>query len=311
MPHHVSSIIESSRIDSSSNIRAFVHILSGAVIGAECNIYSGVFVDSNVIVGDRVTINCGVQLWSGLRLQNDVFVGPNATFTNDIFSRRHGHIKSVPETLICEGANIGANATIFSGITIGRRAMISAGAVVTKSVPPFAIVEGNPGRIIGYANAGLRSDAQAAVFIPTEPGATFLSVRGVTIHRFKSVHDLRGDLAVANFEREIPFMPKRQFLVYHVPSTELRGEHAHYKCHQFLIAAHGSLAVMVDDGHQRQEVFLESPDQGLYLPPLTWGVQYKYSCDAVLLVYASHIYDASDYIRDYDTFIAAVGQEIQ
>ncbi len=310
MSQHPSSIVESSKVDPSSRIWAYVHILPGAVIGVDCNICDGVFIEGDVIVGDRVTVKCGVQLWNGLRVENDVFIGPNATFTNDIFPRSRDHSKPIPETRVCEGASIGGNATILPGITIGRRAMIGAGAVVTKSVPPFAIVVGNPGRIIGYSNAGGRTAKQAVAAIPVIPGISSLNVRGVTVHRFKSVHDLRGDLTVGNFEHEIPFNPKRHFLVYNVPGTEVRGEHAHHSCQQFLIAAHGSVSVMADDGYHRQEVVLDSPDQGIYLPPLTWGVQYKYSRDAVLLVFASHAYDSVDYIRDYDAFVDIVSQKI-
>ena len=310
MPHHPLALVESQFVDKSTKIWAFAHVLPGAVIGAGCNICDGVFIEGDVTIGDRVTVKCGVQLWNGLRIENDVFIGPNATFTNDIFPRSRDHSKPIPETRVCEGASIGANSTILPGITIGRRAMIGAGAVVTKSVPPFAIVVGHPGRIVGYANASGRPTKQSTMAIPSEPGIANLAVRGVTVHRFKSVHDLRGDLAVGNFERDIPFIPKRHFLVYHVPGTEVRGEHAHHACHQFLIAANGRVAVMADDGYQRQEVVLEGPDQGIYLPPLTWGVQYKYSSDAVLLVFASHAYDPADYIRDYDTFVSVVREKV-
>jgi UDP-2-acetamido-3-amino-2,3-dideoxy-glucuronate N-acetyltransferase len=307
---HSSSLCETSKIGCGTKIWAFTHILSGAIIGSNCNICDGVFIEGNVVIGDRVTVKCGVQLWNGVRVENDVFIGPNATFTNDDFPRSLDHSKPILETRICEGASIGANATILPGVVIGRRAMIGAGAVVTKSVPPFAIVVGNPGRIIGYSNSGGRPAKQSSVAAPNVAGVTPLSVRGVTVHRFKAVHDLRGDLTVGNFEHEIPFTPKRHFLVYNVPSTEVRGEHAHYSCHQFLIAANGSVSVMADDGNQRQEVLLDSRDQGIYLPPLTWGVQYKYTSDAVLLVFASHAYDSDDYIRDYDAFVGIISKQL-
>jgi hypothetical protein len=184
--------------------------------------------------------------------------------------------------------------------------MVAAGAVVTKSVPPFAQVVGNPARIVGYVNAlehVILNHAQ-----PSEvEGVEKLGVGGVTLHRFKSVDDLRGCLSVSEFEKDLPFTPKRHFLVFGVPGKDVRGEHAHRVCHQFLIAAHGSVAVVADDGVTRKEVLLDHPSKGFYLPPLTWGIQYKYSADAVLLVYASHLYDASDYIRDYDEFLAIVG----
>lgn len=309
---HPQALVESTDIGIGTRIWAFAHVLPGARIGSECNICDGVFVEGGATIGNRVTIKCGVQIWSGVRVADDVFIGPNATFTNDVFPRSGDHSKPLLETIVCDGASIGANATIVPGITIGRKALIGAGAVVTKSVPPFAIIVGNPGRIVGYVNSsGLpRKSSTSASLVPSEPGVAALEVRGVTVHRFKSAHDMRGDLTVGNFGNEIPFIPKRHFLVHNVPSTEVRGEHAHYACHQFLIAAHGSIAVMADDGYQRQEVLLDSPDQGVYLPPLTWGVQYKYSVDAVLLVFASHPYDAADYIRDYDKFTATVREKV-
>ena len=105
----------------------------------------------------------------------------------------------------------------------------------------------------------------------------------------------------------MPFQPKRYFIVFDVPSAETRGEHAHKVCQQFLMCPHGSVAIMVDDGRRREEVVLDTPNLGIYLPAMIWGVQYKYSRDAVLLVFASHYYDPKDYIRDYGEFLAAKG----
>jgi UDP-2-acetamido-3-amino-2,3-dideoxy-glucuronate N-acetyltransferase len=121
------------------------------------------------------------------------------------------------------------------------------------------------------------------------------------------VIDSRGNLTVGEFDRHIPFLPKRYFMVYQVPLVESRGEHAHRECHQFLICARGRMTVAGDDGIQRQEYVLDRPDVGFYMPPMTWGTQYNYSPDAVLLVFASHYYDAADYIRDYDEFVALAG----
>lgn len=118
--------------------------------------------------------------------------------------------------------------------------------------------------------------------------------------------DGRGNLTVAEFGGEIPFAVKRFFMVYQVPLVQIRGEHAHYKCHQFLIAARGSISVMVDDGVNKDEFLLNKPNLGVYMPPLVWGVQCKYSHDACLLVFASDYYDADDYIRDYSDFMRIV-----
>lgn len=121
-----------------------------------------------------------------------------------------------------------------------------------------------------------------------------------------SVVDVRGNLTAGEFGRDIPFDVKRYFMVYQVPLVKVRGEHAHRECHQFLICVRGKISVIADDGTKREEFLLDRPDLGLYLPPMVWGVQYNYSPDAVLLVFASHYYDPGDYLRDYDEFLALV-----
>ena len=302
---HPKSIVESDQIGSGTKIWAFAHILPGAVIGKDCNICDGVFIEGNTTIGDRVTIKCGVQIWSGIQISDDVFIGPNATFTNDIFPRSLDHSKPILLTKVLSGASIGANATILPGITIGKKAMVGAGAVVTKSVPANAVVFGNPARIIGYTN----TDQHISTIMPVLPegvGKKELQVGGASLYRFKSINDLRGDLTVGNLPSEVPFIPQRFFIVSNVPSTDVRGEHAHKECHQFLIAMHGAVSCLVDDGRIREEVRLEGPKVGLYMPPKVWGVQYKYSSDAVLFVFASHPYDPEDYIRDYDDFLKLV-----
>lgn len=203
-------------------------------------------------------------------------------------------------------AVIGGNATIRAGMRIGAHARVEPGAVVTRSVPPYAIVEGNPARIVGYVDADARRAETGAGGAALALGARATRVRGVTLHRFRHVPDLRGSLSVGEFEREIPFVPQRYFLVFDVPTAETRGEHAHLACAQFLIAVAGSVSVVADDGANREEFVLDRPDVGVHLPPMTWGIQYKYTPDAVLLVFASHYYDAGDYIRDYDLFLAEV-----
>ena len=117
---------------------------------------------------------------------------------------------------------------------------------------------------------------------------------------------MRGNLVAGGFESDVPFSVKRCFMIFDVPSENVRGEHAHRTCHQFLVCARGSCRVVVDDGRVREEIALDRSDLGLHIPPMTWGIQYRYSRDALLLVFASHAYDAADYIRDYDAFIAAV-----
>ena len=130
---------------------------------------------------------------------------------------------------------------------------------------------------------------------------------GFKLIQLSNIIDQRGNLTAGEFGKSIPFEVKRYFMVYQVPLVEVRGEHAHRECHQLLVCARGRISVAADDGRTRDEFILDRPDIGLHLPPMTWGVQYKYSPDAVLLVFASHYYDADDYIRDYDEFVALAG----
>jgi serine acetyltransferase/dTDP-4-dehydrorhamnose 3,5-epimerase-like enzyme len=302
---HETAIVESPSIGAGTRIWAFAHVLPGAVIGAACNICDQTFIENDVRLGDRVTIKCGVQIWDGITLEDDVFVGPNATFSNDPFPRSQRHPERYARTLVKRGASIGANATILPGLTIGEKAMVGAGAVVTRDVPPMAIVAGNPARIVGYDGAGsLSVEAESAT--PAEVGVTATRVAGVTLHRLPHVRDLRGDLSFGEIGGQIPFEIKRYFLVYSVATKEIRGEHAHRSLHQFLICVHGRCHVVADDGTNRQEFVLDSPTIGLYLPPMVWGIQYKYTEDAVLLVLASDKYDPGGYIRDYSEFLELV-----
>lgn len=135
------------KIGEKTTVWAFVHILPGAEIGEECNICDHVFIEGDVSIGNRVTVKCGVQIWDGLRIEDDVFIGPNATFTNDAFPRSKQEFELLL-THVKKGATIGANATILPGITIGAEAMVGAGAVVTKDVPAKTLVVGNPAKVI-------------------------------------------------------------------------------------------------------------------------------------------------------------------
>lgn len=300
---HPSSLIMTNKIGRDTKIWAFCNILEGATIGKSCNICDHVFVENDVVIGDRVTVKCGVQLWDGLRVEDDVFIGPNVTFTNDKFPRSKAHQEKVLVTTVCQGSSIGANSTILPGITIGKNAMVGAGSVVTKDVPPNSIVMGNPARVTAYVD--ISKPIQADV-IPTdnlhENEVVDSVVNGVKIIYLSEHEDIRGTLNVGEYLKHVPFPVKRFFLVYKVPTKEVRGEHAHKLQHQFLVCVHGSMNVILDDGQKRCEVELSRPSVGIYIPPLTWGIQYKYSNDAVMLALASDYYDPADYIRDYDEF---------
>jgi acetyltransferase-like isoleucine patch superfamily enzyme len=143
--HHLSEVY-STHIGAGTRIWQYVVVLEGARIGRECNICSHCFIENDVIVGDRVTVKSGVQLWDGIRLEDDVFVGPNATFTNDQFPRSKQHPGRFPVTTVQRGASIGGGAVLLPGVTIGVNAMVAAGAVVTKDVEADLLVAGVPAR---------------------------------------------------------------------------------------------------------------------------------------------------------------------
>jgi UDP-2-acetamido-3-amino-2,3-dideoxy-glucuronate N-acetyltransferase len=296
---HRTALVESEHIGEGTQVWAYAHILPGARVGRNCNICDHTFVENDVIIGDRVTIKCGVQLWDGLRVEDDVFIGPNATFTNDRFPRSRQHLAEYPRTVIKRGASIGANATLAPGIVIGEMAMVGAGAVVTHNAPPHSKLAGNPARIIGYVDA---TPEVPPAKLAEESHAEALGE--ATVYRLPRAEDLRGSLSFGEVYRQVPFEVKRYFLVFGVTSEHIRGEHAHRTLHQFLVCVAGRCHVVTDDGTSRHEVVLDSPAKGVYLPPMVWATEYKFTPDAVLLVLASEYYDSDDYIRDYGEFLA-------
>lgn len=265
--------------DPTSKISPHAYVSELAEIGPECSIDVGAFLPSNVRIGGHVTI------------------GPNVTFES---SANSGH-----DILVGDNVFFGAGAVICADLTVASGSRVSPGAVVTRSVPQGAIVEGNPAQIVGYVDAQ-RPQSSPILKQVTGQNNEELLVKGVRIVNFPVIPDLRGMLTVGEFEKQIPFAPKRYFMVYGVPNREVRGEHAHLECHQFLICTQGSCTVVADDGYRKVEIVLDSPSKGVYLPPLTWGIQYKYTDNALLLVFASHYYDSEDYVRDYDSFLDLV-----
>jgi len=147
--HHLADVAEC-QIGHGTRVWQFVVILKGAKIGNECNICAHTLIESDVVIGDRVTVKSGVQIWDGSVIGNDVFIGPNATFSNDLYPRSKQYPKQFNSVTIQNGASIGANATLLPSITIGEKAMVGAGAVVTKNVPARAVVVGNPAKIVRF-----------------------------------------------------------------------------------------------------------------------------------------------------------------
>ena len=300
---HASSDVKTIKIGSGTNVWQYCVILEEAEIGSDCNICANVLIENDVTLGNRVTVKSGVQLWDGVRVCDDVFIGPNVTFANDIFPRSKKKPQSFLSTILGKGASVGANATILPGIKIGENAMVGAGAVVTKNVPPNAIVAGNPAVIIGYSNIEKKQRELNGQKIKESISVEHLDVGGCALYQLPLASDIRGTLSVAEEGQHIPFKPKRCFWIFDVPSKEVRGEHAHKTLHQYLICIKGSVSVVIDDGKKSSEVVLNHSNLGLYIPPKVWGIQYKYTSDAVLLVLASDAYDADDYIRDYADFL--------
>ena len=300
------SDVQTKSIGEGTSIWQYCVVLKGAVIGSDCNICANCFIENDVTISNRVTIKSGVQLWDGITVEDDVFIGPNVTFTNDLFPRSKQQPETFEKTIIKKGASIGANATILAGISIGKNAMIGAGAVVTKDVPPNAIVIGNPARITGYANSHKETllDANQGPLGGDDGGS---NVKGVELYTLPIIKDLRGSLSFAEIDQFLPFTPQRYFLVYDVKSHEIRGEHAHRSIEQFLVCVKGECSVVVDDGKNREEYILNSPGVALHIPAMVWGIQYKYSHDASLLVLASGKYDPDEYIRNYNEFLELVG----
>ena len=231
----------------------------------------------------------------------------------------------IAESAVFAGAGItvGAGAilepacVIGTGVSIGRGAWLRAGAVALRDVPPNAILEGNPAEVVGYRPSSDQVQRTthhvdlAQYLDPPRPTRIDLAVGGGALYLMRKIGDPRGSLTVGELPDELPFQPARYFTIFDVPSTELRGEHAHRRCEQFLLCVHGSCRVLLDDGVDRCEVTLDRPDVGVHMPPMIWGTQYRYSRDAVLLVFASRPYENEDYIRDYDTFLAEVEAQEQ
>ncbi len=231
------------------------------------------------------------------RIEPGVTFGPRVILAGD-------------DIVIRTDARLDAACIIGEGVTVGQGAWVRAGAVVLRSVPPNAIVEGNPAQVVGYLNGSQSGDRPDPRHIDihnfntiTRPAKVPLGVAESALYLMRRITDARGALTVGEVPTEVPFSPARFFVVFDVPSIELRGEHAHKLCDQFLICLHGSCRVLLDDGSQRCEVTLDRPDMGIYMPAMIWGTQYRYSSDAVLLVFASRTYEADDYLRTYDAFL--------
>jgi len=305
--HPLALVDRGASIGARTVVSAFARIAGGAHVGRACEIGEHVLIERGAEIGNRVTIASGAKLAAGVLIEDGVSIGANATFTNHRRARGPQRSAQAAGPVVRAGAVIGANATILPGVTIGQSASVGAGTVVTRDVPPNAIVAGNPAQLQGYVDSIASDRPPLAVGRDRRgSGARKLAVKGVVLHQLPLIRDIRGNLSVGEIGKGLPFAPRRYFVITDVPNDKVRGEHAHRKLRQFLVCLRGRCSVVVDDGKRREEVVLDSPDIGLYVPPMIWAVQYKYSADAVLLVFASAEYDPADYIRDYDGFLRRV-----
>lgn len=147
---HPLSDVKSNNIGSDTRIWQYCVVFAGAVIGRNCNLCAHTLIEGDVVLGNNVTVKSGVFLWDGTRIEDDVFIGPNATFTNDPIPRSKVYPETFDGIRVRRGASIGANATLLPGVIVGQYAMVGAGAVVTRDVPDYAVVVGNPARVIRY-----------------------------------------------------------------------------------------------------------------------------------------------------------------
>ncbi|MEP6482199.1 MAG: WxcM-like domain-containing protein [Rhodoglobus sp.] len=298
---HPQSIVGAVDIGEGSTVAAFSRISSGAVLGRDVKVEENVSIGPDVTLDDRVVVQGGAQVWGSVRIGAGAIIGPNVTFAPGSPDSDPGLEQAM--TVIGPGAMINAGTVVLAGVKVGRKAITMPGSVVTLDVPAHAIAAGNPAQVTGYTDTNNRRLApQPHVDAVSESDA----LDGARLMRLTTAVDMRGSLVALEFGDRFPFAPQRFFFVYGVPSRDVRGEHAHRECHQFLVCVNGSVKAVTDDGASRVEHQLDDPSVGLYMPPLTWGTQYAYSSDAILVVFASHSYDPDDYIRDYSAFRAEI-----
>lgn len=287
---HPTADVQSQHIGAGTVVWQYSVVLPRAVIGTQCNINCHCFIENDVIIGNNVTIKSGVYLWDGLRVADGVFIGPNVTFINDKHPKSKKYPDSFLKTYIEDGASIGAGSVIMGGITIGQNALIGAGSIVTKSVLPNTIVYGSPAHEMLRTNVRLRTGH-------------------VSNDQINTIVDQRGNISIIEGLNNIPFEIKRIYYIWGNQDNQQRGGHAHKTLHQFFIAVHGSCWLSIDNGTEKEEYFLGSPESGVLLSPCLWRDIHDFSYDCVLLVLASQLYEESDYIRSYQEYLEYLRNE--
>lgn len=286
---HPTAVVASAEIGEGTRVQEYAVIRDGVRIGDRCLVDSHCTLNQGVVMGDRVSISEGVHLAAGVRIGDDVSIGPNSVIGSDRASARK-------DTMIRDGATLGANVTVAPGVDIGQFSCIEAGSVVTANVPPGATVVGNP--------AVMQLNPTPAVDQPRTHQTQQSAMNGVQFLSLREIQDVRGTLTVCQWNQHLPFVPRRIFFLHGVPDKNVRGAHAHKECVQALVCFNGSVNVLLDDGQHREEFVLDSSQTALIIPAGIWATQFHYSAHAILAVFASHDYDAADYIRNYDDFLS-------
>ncbi|HET6389566.1 WxcM-like domain-containing protein [Hyphomicrobium sp.] len=283
---HPLALCESNSIGEGTRIWAFAHVLPGARVGRNCNICDHVFIENDVSIGDDVTIKCGVQVWDGVSIGNRAFIGPNVTFTNDRFPRSKQYPERFLATVVEEGASIGANATILPGVRVGRDAMVGAGAVVTKDVPPNATVVGNPAKPIYSDLAETLIEKQSAL-------GSGASIRP------------DGDSSSAGSMVRLPYASHHLQILRRLPKHAEAG-YAELRSGQMFIVAKGAVSIELDDGKEQTEVVLSETSSVQQIPPKTWMQLRASTAEIVLIVARSHPYDEGELILTREEFLRQI-----
>jgi UDP-2-acetamido-3-amino-2,3-dideoxy-glucuronate N-acetyltransferase len=288
---HPAALIEAAAVPAGSAVGAYARVGPAVELEGPCAI------GEQAILAGRVRVAAGAEIGPQAYLEGPITIETGAR----IAARCSLDAGGAEPIVLRESVVIGANSTIWPGVTVGKGARVEPGSVVTKNVPAMAVVAGNPAGIVRYSGVP-NAPAQAQIAATAEVTAT--AVRGVTLRRLPLHEDLRGNLTFGEAARHVPFAIQRYFLSFAVAGEQVRGEHAHRSLHQFLIAAHGRVHIVADDGVNQADFLLDRPDLGVHIPPMIWSVQYRFSADAVLLALCSEPYDPADYIRDYAEFLA-------
>lgn len=296
---HSTARSEAAVVGPDTVIGAEAHLGPAVTVGSRCVLEEGTQLHGEVRLGNRVYLGRGVQILGPAVIGDDVRIGDGVVIRES---------PSGTPTVLGSGSIIGARAAVSGGVSVGEQALVDDGTTVSSPVADYARVGGPEGieqPRAGVVPTGSRLGRSVSV---GEMGAGDIGVGHTRLVSLVDAVDSRGKLVAAEAAKHVPFTLQRFFTVSAVPPGERRGIHAHFACHQFLLAVNGSVHCTVADGESVRDIVLDVPSVALHMPPLTWGTQHSFSPDAVLLVIASHAYDPDDYIHHWDRFIKEVAR---